>query len=155
MATRRARPTEPEEPPKDWAPTQAAPNPILNNPYEEPLRHWSYVGGAPSETPGRRPASYWFKTQKIGTMQNKLLMHLSRRCGARTRSGSRCRSAAMLNGRGYAIKLLRLQNEMIQTFERYRRGNKQTVEVRHVHIHSGGQGVVGIINPPDDREGDG
>jgi hypothetical protein len=53
----------------------------------------------------------------------------------------------------YAIKLLRLQNEMIQTFERYRRGNKQTVEVRHVHIHSGGQGVVGIINPPEDRDG--
>jgi hypothetical protein len=54
---------------------------------------------------------------------------------------------------GYAIKLLRLQNEMIQTFDRYRRGNKQTVEVRHVHIHSGGQGVVGIINPPEDRDG--
>jgi hypothetical protein len=52
----------------------------------------------------------------------------------------------------YAIKLLRLQNDMIQTFDRYRRGNKQTVEVRHVHIHSGGQGVVGIINPPDDRD---
>ena len=52
----------------------------------------------------------------------------------------------------YAIKLLRLQNEMIQTFERYQRGNKQTVEVRHVHIHPGGQGVVGIINPPDDRD---
>ena len=56
---------------------------------------------------------------------------------------------------GYAIKLLRLQNEMIQTFERYRRGNKQTVEVRHVHIHPGGQGVVGIINPPDDRDAGG
>src|ERR1700719_2478593 len=53
----------------------------------------------------------------------------------------------------YAIKLLRLQNDLIQTFDRYQRGNKQTVEVRHVHIHSGGQGVVGIINPPDDREG--
>jgi len=26
-------------------------------------------------------------------------MHLSRRCGARTRSGSRCQSAAMPNGR--------------------------------------------------------
>jgi hypothetical protein len=52
----------------------------------------------------------------------------------------------------YAIKLLRLQNDMIQTFDRYRRGNKQTVEVRRVHIHSGGQGVVGIINPPDDRD---
>ena len=47
----------------------------------------------------------------------------------------------------------RLQNDMIQTFDRYRRGNKQTVEVRHVHIHSGGRGVIGIINPPEDREG--
>ena len=56
----------------------------------------------------------------------------------------------------YAIKLLRLQNDLIQTFDRLQRGNKQTVEVRHVHIHPGGQGVVGIINPPgDDREGGG
>jgi hypothetical protein len=53
---------------------------------------------------------------------------------------------------GYAIKLLRLQNELIQTFDRYQRGNKQTVEVRHVHIHPGGQGVVGIINPPEGRD---
>ena len=28
-----------------------------------------------------------------------------------------------------------------------RRGHKQTVEVRHVHIHSGAQGVVEIVNP--------
>ena len=32
-------------------------------------------------------------------VQNKLAMHLSRRCGARTRNGSPCRSAAMPNGR--------------------------------------------------------
>jgi hypothetical protein len=32
---------------------------------------------------------------------------------------------------GYAIKLLRLQNDMIQTFERYRRGNKQTGAALH------------------------
>ena len=56
---------------------------------------------------------------------------------------------------GHAIKLLRLQNEMIQTFDRYRRGNKQTVEVRHVHIHSGAQGAVGIFNSAADREGGG
>jgi hypothetical protein len=36
--------------------------------------------------------------QRINPRQNKLPMHLSRRCGA-TRSGSRCRSAAMPNGR--------------------------------------------------------
>ena len=32
-------------------------------------------------------------------MQSRLPMHLSRRCGARTRSGSPCRSPAMPNGR--------------------------------------------------------
>jgi hypothetical protein len=46
----------------------------------------------------------------------------------------------------YAIKLLRLHTELLHTFDRHRRGNIQTVEVRHVHIHSGAQGVVGIVN---------
>jgi hypothetical protein len=35
---------------------------------------------------------------------------------------------------------------LIQALDKHRRGHKQTVEVRHVHIHSGAQGVVGIIN---------
>jgi hypothetical protein len=39
------------------------------------------------------------RNQRIKPMQNKLPMHLSRRCGARTRNGSPCRSAAMPNGR--------------------------------------------------------
>ena len=29
---------------------------------------------------------------------------------------------------GYAIKLLRLQNELIQTFDRYRRGNNENAD---------------------------
>jgi hypothetical protein len=37
--------------------------------------------------------------QRNSPMQSKLPMHLSRRCGARTRSGTPCRSPAMLNGR--------------------------------------------------------
>jgi hypothetical protein len=53
----------------------------------------------------------------------------------------------------YALKLLRLQAELIATFGRLRRGNTQTVEVRHVHIHSGGHGLVGIGNTGN-REGD-
>jgi hypothetical protein len=48
---------------------------------------------------------------------------------------------------GYAIKLLKLQNELIHTLDRHRRGNTQTVEIRHLHFHPGAQGVVGIINP--------
>jgi len=47
---------------------------------------------------------------------------------------------------GYALKLLRLQTELIQTLDRHRRGNRQTVEVRHLHIYPGAQGVVGIVN---------
>jgi stress-induced morphogen len=46
----------------------------------------------------------------------------------------------------YAIKLLRLEAEMIGVLESYQRGNKQTVEVRHVHIHSGAQGMVGVVS---------
>ena len=37
--------------------------------------------------------------QRINLMQSKLPMHLSPRCGAKTRSGSQCQSPAMPNGR--------------------------------------------------------
>jgi hypothetical protein len=52
---------------------------------------------------------------------------------------------------GYAIKLLRLQTELIQAFDRHRRGNRQTVEVRHVHIYPGAKGAVGIFNEASNR----
>lgn len=53
----------------------------------------------------------------------------------------------------YAIKLLKLQNDLIQTLDRHRRGNTQTVEIRHVHVHAGAQAAVGIINPPKPEGG--
>ena len=34
----------------------------------------------------------------------------------------------------YANKLLRLQLDLMQALDRHRRGHKQTVEVRHVHL---------------------
>jgi hypothetical protein len=54
----------------------------------------------------------------------------------------------------YAIKLLRLQGDLIQAFDRHRRGNRQTVEVRHVHMYPGAQGVVGIVNQTTGEGGD-
>jgi len=54
---------------------------------------------------------------------------------------------------GYGTRLLRLQLDLIQALDKHRRGHKQTVEVRHVHIHSGAQGVVGIINSGKDSSG--
>src|ERR1700730_3489774 len=47
---------------------------------------------------------------------------------------------------GYANRLLKLQNELLQTLERRRRGNSQSITVKHFHIHPGAQGVVGIVN---------
>jgi len=54
----------------------------------------------------------------------------------------------------FGIKLLRLQLDLTQVLDRLQRGNKQTVEVRHVHIHPGAQGVVGIVNASKTPEGD-
>lgn len=56
---------------------------------------------------------------------------------------------------GYANRLLRLQTELIETLNRNRRGHTQTVNVRHVHIHQGDRGVVGIVNAEKDGRGTG
>jgi type III restriction enzyme len=73
MARSRGTP-QTEAPPPDWAPTQAVPDPILNTPYDEPTRHWLYgKDGRPSENPGRRRASYFYKTKKTGSAQQSLL----------------------------------------------------------------------------------
>ncbi|HEX4166800.1 MAG TPA: DEAD/DEAH box helicase family protein, partial [Bryobacteraceae bacterium] len=62
-----------QETPADWRPTQAVPEPILNTPYEEPTRHWIYRDGFPDRINGRRPASYWYTSKKLGTRQQDLL----------------------------------------------------------------------------------
>src|SRR6476620_2976124 len=59
-------PTSPTE-----IPIQPVERPILCSPYDEPTAHWLYdtTTGAAHKQPGRRPASYWFKTDRIGTAQ--------------------------------------------------------------------------------------
>jgi hypothetical protein len=48
---------------------------------------------------------------------------------------------------GYANRLLKLQSELLQTLDKRRKGgSSQSIEVKHVHIHAGGQGVIGIVN---------
>jgi type III restriction enzyme len=56
-------------------PIQPVANPILCSPYKVPDQHWLYDTGTgiPSKTPGRRPASYWFKTERTGSTQMSLL----------------------------------------------------------------------------------
>lgn len=55
-------------------PIQPVNEPILCSPYEEPTAHWVYdtTTGAASQMPGRRPASYWYKTERTGSAQRDL-----------------------------------------------------------------------------------
>jgi hypothetical protein len=52
----------------------------------------------------------------------------------------------------FAVKLVRLQNDLIETINRNRRGNSQSIVVKHVHIHPGAQGVVGIVNQDETQK---
>jgi len=55
-------------------PIQPVEQPILCNPYEEPKAHWGYdtETGEVHKQPGRRPAGYWYKTQRTGSQQLRL-----------------------------------------------------------------------------------
>lgn len=60
--------------PEEQIPIQPVENPILCSPFKEPDQFWLYdtKTGIPSKTPGRRPASYWFKTERTGGAQRDL-----------------------------------------------------------------------------------
>lgn len=52
-------------------PLQPVEHPILCKPFEEPAEHWVYdtQTGEAMRMSGRRPASYWYKTQRTGSAQ--------------------------------------------------------------------------------------
>ncbi len=55
-------------------PIQPVDRPILCSPYDEPAEHWAYTTeGDAIRVPGRRPASYWYKTQRIAEGQLSLI----------------------------------------------------------------------------------
>lgn len=56
-------------------PIQPVARPILCGPYDEPAKHWRYDTrtGAATETPGRREASYWYRTERTSGGQLSLL----------------------------------------------------------------------------------
>jgi type III restriction enzyme len=55
-------------------PAQPVNKPILCSPFKEPTAHWVYntQTGQASQMSGRRPASYWFKTERTGSAQMQL-----------------------------------------------------------------------------------
>jgi len=61
-------------PKQEEIPIQPVENPILCSPYQEPDQHWLYDTrtGIPAKTPGRRSASYWFKSERTGSAQQQM-----------------------------------------------------------------------------------
>jgi hypothetical protein len=47
---------------------------------------------------------------------------------------------------GFAVKLLRTYTTQIEALAKLKRGGEQTVRVEHVHVHSGGQAIVGNVS---------
>lgn len=45
-----------------------------------------------------------------------------------------------------SVKLLRTFTSQVEALDRLRRGGGQTVRVEHVHVHSGGQAIVGHVD---------
>jgi len=44
------------------------------------------------------------------------------------------------------VKLMRLYNQQLETLDKHRRKGKQKMTVEHVHVHEGGQAIVGNVN---------
>lgn len=59
---------------KSDVPIQPVDKPIICNPYEEPRDFWDYDKGTGAAFHGgkRRPAGYWYKTERVGTDQRTL-----------------------------------------------------------------------------------
>lgn len=70
-----ARNSPPPDPSQHEIPIQPVARPILCNPFEEPGRHWVYdtSTGEAREEHGRRPASYWYKSERTSSGQLFLL----------------------------------------------------------------------------------
>lgn len=57
-------------------PIQPVDNPIICNPYDEPNDHWFYDESGQATRPGyRRPAGYWYKTERVATGQRGLFLN--------------------------------------------------------------------------------
>ena len=67
--TRRRRASTPQE--GVQTPMQPVEKPILCSPYEEPSEYWLYdqETGEASRAPGRRPAGYWFRDERVMSAQ--------------------------------------------------------------------------------------
>jgi hypothetical protein len=52
-----------------------------------------------------------------------------------------------------ATKMMRTYTTQVEALAKLRRGGNQTVRVEHVHVHAGGQAIVGAVTHPQQGGG--
>jgi hypothetical protein len=60
---------------------------------------------------------------------------------------------AMQNYGAMATKMMRTYITQVEALNKLRRGGEQTVRVEHVHVHPGGQAIVGNVTKFDGQGG--
>ncbi len=53
---------------------------------------------------------------------------------------------ALIKYQNQGIKLMRVYNQQLETLDKHRRKGNQKMTVEHVHVHKGGQAIVGTVN---------
>jgi hypothetical protein len=75
-----------------------------------------------------------------------VVTHIAATSALRRLNGSETVSVQDSNG-NLAVKLLRTFTMQVEALQRYRGKGQQKVTVEHVHVHAGGQAIVGAVQP--------
>lgn len=73
-----------------------------------------------------------------------VVTHIAATSALRRLNGSETVSVQDSNG-NLAVKLLRIFTTQVEALQRYRGKGQQKVTVEHVHVHPGGQAIVGAV----------
>jgi len=77
-------------------------------------------------------------TQMVATF--KQAMNYLQRANSKNNIGNSDIQDALLNR---SVKLMRLYNQQLEALDKHRRKGSQKMTVEHVHVHEGGQAIVG------------
>jgi hypothetical protein len=80
-----------------------------------------------------------------------VITHIAAVSALRRLNGSQTVSVQDSNG-NLAVKLLRTFTMQVEALQRYRGKGQQKVTVEHVHVHAGGQAIVGAVHPQPGEE---
>ena len=105
-------------------------------------RQATISGGRPSPSPTSIQKTNWYDGEQLIAAQNAAMeCHRRAMIGEQTLEGRRENLAQ-------ANELARTFTLLVDALNRYRGKGQQKVTVEHVHVHPGGQAVVGLVEAP-------